>query len=210
MLTTDLRRDYIRTWLARTDQLDMERLESAFTELEDLAAAEHAEDMGYKVRKDRLPTFGSTLHFEREADLRYRGQEHTVQIPIPSGTMTAHLLREVESRFHKAHKRQYSFQLSSPVELVNLHVLAFGLVHKPGRHRLKPSTVTPSPRGSRSVWLEEEGRVTTPVYRRSDLRPGDELEGPALVEELASVTLLYSEMRLTVEPSGELVLHTGI
>ncbi len=207
MLTTDLRRDYIRTWLARTDQIEPDHLEEAFSDLENLATAEYIEDMGDGDRPLGAPD--STLRFEREADMRYRGQEHTVHVPISVGRTSEERLREVEEQFHQAHNRQYSFRLTSPIEFVNLHVLAFGLVHKPRRRELAPSAGLPLRHSTRSVWFEEEGQMDTPVFRRADLGPGDEIEGPALVEEPASVTLVYPGMRLSLEPSGELVLDTG-
>jgi N-methylhydantoinase A len=207
MLSTDLRRDYIRTWLSRTDLIDAWRLEAAFSEIEDLATAEYVEDVGSVGGEDRSVQF---LRFEREADMRYRGQEHTVHVSITGERVTEQTLRDVEERFHAAHKRQYSFRLSSPIEFVNLHVVAFGIVKKPPRRKLQPSTARPSPHSTRSVWLEDEGRVSAPVYRRSSLGPRNEIDGPALVEEPASVTVVYPGMRLNVEPSGELVVDTGI
>jgi N-methylhydantoinase A len=209
MLTTDLRRDYIRTWLARTDQIEPDHLEEAFSDLENLATAEYIEDMETGDGDRPLGASDSTLRFEREADMRYRGQEHTVHVPISVGRTSAERLREVEEQFHQAHNRQYSFRLTSPIEFVNLHVLAFGLVHKPRRRELAPSAGLPLCHSTRSVWFEEDGQMDTPVFRRADLGPGDEIEGPALVEEAASVTLVYPGMRLSLEPSGELVVDTG-
>ena len=71
------------------------------------------------------------LGFNRYADMRYLGQEHTVKVPFPAGETEMEELSEAARRFHEAHEREYAFRLDSPVEIVNYHLAAYGAVQKP-------------------------------------------------------------------------------
>ena len=61
----------------------------------------------------------------RSVDARYRGQEHTVRVPVAGGPISAAVL---EADFHELHRRTYTFDLEgdSAVELVTFHVSAHG------------------------------------------------------------------------------------
>jgi N-methylhydantoinase A len=201
MLTTDVRRDYIRTLVMRTDQVAPSDIERAFAELEEMAMDEAAED-GFPARQVRL---------ERSADMRYRGQEHTVHVLVPGGALDGAALQALEERFHNAHQRHYTFRLDSPIEIVNLHLVAFGRVPKPSsprfestnRRQVKPVFAT------RPVWFEDEGTCDAAVHQRAGLTPGVCLEGPAIIEESAATTVLYPGMTLTVDALGNLLIATG-
>src|SRR5439155_356253 len=67
----------------------------------------------------------ASIRCERSADMRYRGQEHTVRVPIPAGTVSA---AEIEAEFHGLHRQKYTFDLEGDaVEIVTCHVSAFGV-----------------------------------------------------------------------------------
>jgi N-methylhydantoinase A len=56
---------------------------------------------------------------------------------------------------------------------------------------------------------ERHGFVDTPVYRRAELGPGTKFDGPAIIEEPASTTVMLPNDRVEVAPSGELVIRIG-
>jgi N-methylhydantoinase A len=82
MLMTDLRRDYIRTLITRTDQVEPERLNNIFGDMEHQALNEMAAE-GVKEHD---------MTFQRFADMRYMGQEHTVKVPLPGSQITAEVM----------------------------------------------------------------------------------------------------------------------
>jgi N-methylhydantoinase A len=51
--------------------------------------------------------------------------------------------------------------------------------------------------------------VTTPIYRRAELRPGQTIAGPAVVDQFDSTTVLYPGDRLSVDLSGNLLVRVG-
>ena len=61
----------------------------------------------------------------------------------------------------------------------------------------------------REVWLDAEGPIDCPIYRRETLTPGAVIDGPAVIEEPDSTTLVFRGDRLAVHPSGVLVLTIG-
>ncbi|MBI2358353.1 MAG: hypothetical protein HYV04_05530 [Deltaproteobacteria bacterium] len=63
-------------------------------------------------------------------------------------------------------------------------------------------------RGSRQAYMGERyGFVDASVYHRSELAPGVSVDGPAIIEEAASTTVVLPGDRVTVAPSGELILR---
>jgi N-methylhydantoinase A len=196
MLLSDLRRDYIRTRVTRLDSAPPADVDAHFAQLEAQAADEFAKD---DVGDDRLL-------LQRFADMRYLGQEHTVRVPFPSGKVDAETFRVVIERFHETHEREYTYRLTSLVELVNYHVVAFGLVPKPELAKLPATGRKPggAMRGKRTVDFDTHGNHTAAIYERSRLEPGMEIDGPAIVEEPATTIVVFPGQQATVDDYGNL------
>jgi N-methylhydantoinase A len=199
MLLSDLRRDYIRTRVTRLDSAPPADVQALFAELETLAGREFAVD---GVGDDRLV-------LQRFADMRYLGQEHTVRVPFPSGTVDAEAFGVAVERFHETHEREYTYRLPSLVELVNYHVVAFGLVPKPELAKLSTTGRRPSDamRGKRTVDFDTNGVHATAIYERNRLEPGMEIDGPAIVEEPATTIVVFPGQKAMVDDYGNLRIH---
>jgi len=194
MLMTDLRNDYIRTRVVRTDQIDPAELSDIFTEMEREATEDLAAE---KVGQAQMV-------FQRFADMRYLGQEHTVKVPIPSGRLADGDMLEINECFHQLHEHAYTFRLESSVELVNFHLTAVGQVRKPKITRLNSDEVRSIERaykGDRHV-IFDSGFVRTPTYERALLPVGAMLSGPLIVEEPAATTVVFPGQRLSVDEYG--------
>ena len=142
----------------------------------------------------------------RSADLRYVGQNYELEVPLPAGDLDA-AWDALLARFADDHERQYGFSLpGEAVELINLRIAA-----------LRPDVPVPlvadrhedAEPASRPVWFGAEAPVECPIHRRETLRPGTELEGPAVIEDPDSTTLVFPGDRLVVHESGVLVLTVG-
>src|SRR5690606_27621511 len=109
-------------------------------------------------------------------------------------------------RFHRAHEREYTFRLEAVVEVVNVHLVAYSLVEKPGLHEepLGEPDASSACTGMRDVDMDGTRPVPTVIYDRSLLRSGMRAAGPALVEESATVTLVPSGAVLSVDRFGGL------
>lgn len=194
MLMTDLRRDYIRTLITRTDQVEPQRLNGIYSEMERQALQEMAAE-GVKE---------SDMTFQRFADMRYMGQEHTVKVPLPSGQITAEAMPDINERFHTLHEQTYTFRLETPVELVNYHITALGHVKQPEIRRLDGGTgdLSSAQKETRRVNFDELGFHETAIYERDLLPVGISLRGPAVVEEPASTTVVFPDQQLTRDEYG--------
>lgn len=201
MLATDLRVDLVRTRIVRTDQIDSDSVMVMMTELEESACDSLARE-GIDQRQV------VTQHF---ADMRYRGQEHTVKVPLPAGPLHPESLAEITARFHQLHEQHYAFRLeSSAIEFVNFHLTAFGMVDKP-----KPGAIAragdamPTAKGIRPVHFDRLGWEESRIYERDRLGAGAHVEGPAIVEEPAASTVLFPGDRLVVDDYGNLIIAVG-
>jgi N-methylhydantoinase A len=201
MLMSDLRHDLVRTWVARSREAPLAELTAIWRELEaemvDLFAAE-------RVAEDRVV-------FARSADMRYAGQEHTVNVPAPSGELDQAAHDELERAFHELHEQLYTFRQESPIEFVNFRVAGFVTVAKPELARIGSNgSIDGALKGMRDVDYDELGRHESKIYERSRLGDGASLDGPAVVEEPAASTVVFPGQTLRVDEYGNLVIETGI
>jgi N-methylhydantoinase A len=195
MLMTDPMQDFIQTALTPAEPESQERIASILGGME-VEARQFFADAGYD---------GGQVTIERYGDMRYHGQEHTLQVPFPADPVDVNGVNEA---FHALHERAYTFRLESPTEIVNFHLVARVATPKPS---LTGAVMTGSGRakGRRLVDFDESGRLETTIYERADLIPGEPVEGPAVIEEPASTTVIYPGQRVTLDSIGNLRIETG-
>lgn len=193
MLMTDPRLDLGRTRIVSLAELGDAELEAVFAELEQEAERRLAPN------GDRV----TALEHVRSADMRYRGQEHAVRVPVPPGAG----IEEVEARFHTEHERAYTFQLpGAPCELVTFHLATYLRLPRPAFAAARDRGAA-RPKGRRVVDFDVDGVHEAPVFERDELPPGFTTEGPAIVEEPSSTTLVHPRQTLEVDTAGNLVIH---
>jgi N-methylhydantoinase A len=201
MLMTDLRVDYIRTMISRTDQVDLGRINSLYDEMEQQARQ--------RLLAERVAH--ADIQIQRYADMRYLGQEHTVKVPVPAGRITPESIQQVNNAFHGLHEHTYTFRLESPIELVNYHLTAIGLVSKAeiGTVSNQGTGLSRAKKDTRKVIFDDFGAVNTAIYER-DLLPIDRvIEGPTVIEEPASVTVVYPDQQVYRDRYGFLHIETA-
>ena len=135
---------------------------------------------------------------ERAADMRYVGPEHAVTVELP-GEFFANKDRDaIKRRFDEVHAIRYGTSAPrEPADLVSLRNTVLGTMRKPPR------------RTNKDVYFRNEGFVSTPVFRRANLRSGNRVKGPALIEEHASTTVVQPGDVLTVDGFGNLQILIG-
>ena len=133
-------------------------------------------------------------------DLRYRGQSHETTVACHPGESEATLL----ARFHEAHRRRNGFDRpGDPVEVVTVRAEATAPAALRWEDIPPPTSGGESRRGTRAV-LTAAGAVEAGVWRRGGLRSGDEILGPAVIEEDEATTYLGPGERAVVHESGAL------
>ncbi len=203
LLTVDLRNDYVVTAVQRDDRLDLEQVNALFATLEDRAANALLRE-GFASERMLLA---------RSADLRYFGQASEVRVDVPRGALDRSLADVAVRRFHDRHAQTYGYsyhdsQQLQAVEWVNLRVTGVGPIARPPiQPAARPFTdgIERARKGCRQAVFAEH--VETPIYRRERLQPGDRIEGPAIVEEFGSTTVVQPGLQAGVDTYGNLLLE---
>src|SRR6185312_6389776 len=113
----------------------------------------------------------------------------------------------IRSAFDALYEQRYAHHSpEEPVELVNVRLAAIGQRPRLAFPRLEPGAA-PVPEMRRAVHLGGKAAVPCPVYRRPTLAAGARIDGPAIVQEHGTTTVLYAGDRCAVVPSGELIIE---
>ena len=197
MLMSDIRRDYIRTNVLTLSNDQKEIIVSTFSEIKNEAILNFKTD---NYQQDEMK-------FTYYADLRYAGQEHYVKVPLVNFSKDTSL-ETIITHFHKEHKKHYSFQLEAPVELVNFHLVAEVEVEKPDFPKMKITgkKVEEAIFDNREVDFDDLGKHNTPFYHRELLEPKMTLNGPAIIAEKATTTVVTPIHMVKVDMYGNLIL----
>ena len=195
MLLADARRGASRTVLLSVEDGSMPAVLSEFSGLDAQLSAE----LGAET--------GSAISIRRSVELRYRGQTHSVEVPFDGVGSGA----ELKARFLTGYKARYGHvDPTNAVELVGVRSTASAALMGPDVERLNPAagaSGTPRP-AHRPVYFSDIGRaVETVVYRRATLPIGFVANGPALIEEYGSTTLVGPRDRFEVGRLGEIRIH---
>jgi N-methylhydantoinase A len=202
MMMVDVVYDFAQTQVTNMEQADTDALETAYAGLEEQGRAALAGD-------DFAP---QDCRFIRWAEMRYDGQEHTVKIALPKEGLRAEDLPGIAQAFGDAHELQYGHRMTDSVQIVTLRVRAAGVLSRPHIAKQEPGIgdVSRARKGSRSVYQAGENSfIDYTVYDRFKLGAGDQIAGPAIVEEPSSTTMLHRGDQLRVGEYGELVIAIG-
>ena len=200
LVEVDLRNDYVRTCIARIDEIPPEDIESRFVEM--------IEEANSALENEDVPE--ASRSFERSADFRYYGEGQEMTVDFPVGGTIADLLEGAERRFHEAYLAQFGFNYRdrTPVEVVNLRITSVGRLERaPARETPSGRGIETARTGARPVYFAPMGFADTPIHARERLGTGDVLEGPAIVEDYGSTTVVPPRGRCELDPWGNLRIH---
>jgi N-methylhydantoinase A len=197
LLGADLSTERSRTWLMAAEVADFARIDAILAEL----ARAGLEDLG----ADR-----ARVEVRPAVDMRYVGQAHELTVDAPADRpVDPGWLDELETRFRDRYRSVYGSAHEGPVELVSFRARVVLPVARaaPGGDSELPRRSDPRV-GERPAWSAAcAGFVTTSVYDRSLLRPGDSVSGPAILEEPDATVLVPDGWDATVVEGSSLVLQ---
>lgn len=200
MLVADLRHNYVRTWRTSADALDGGALLALFREM----AAEAEATLRGEGADPREITYG------RSVDVRYVGQEYTLDVPLDDTCPGADAAAPVAlvQRFHALHDRLYGHSApDQSCEVVNVRLAAVGRRPKVTLPTLEGASGAACPTHEGSVFFHETGGwVPTGFYLRETLAAGQRLAGPAVVEEPGATTVVPPGFCMEVRSDGSLVI----
>lgn len=204
MLFSDLRYDFVRTWPMRLATVPFKEMQTIYNEL----IAEGKEALA-KAHAGKLP-----VKIALSADMRYVGQEHAVTISLPNELIKKQDRGGIKQRFDDDHLLRYgTCAPSEAAEIVSLRATVSGEMKAPPLEKIARGSAAPvndAVLGTRMVSFDNRAKpVRTKLYRRDNLKAGNRIKGPALIEEHASTTTVFPSDTLVVDQFGNLVITIG-
>lgn len=201
LLMTDLRTDYSATQIMLLDDATPDMLRGVFDGLR--AQAEiwfNAEAIAPEARNVTL-----------RVDMRYAGQNYEIATDLPTEEITANSLVALKDSFLAHHQRLYGFVAEGDaIQMVTYRLQATGSVPKADHPKFPHAGPDASAAltGSRPVWMRDAGGfVETPIFARDLLLPGNVIQGPAIIDQLDTTTVVPPDMVATVDPYKTLILE---
>jgi len=192
MLQTDIRHDVSQTFYRRLEGLPMADVEHVFKLLE---------GQGREILHGEGMADGQ-IHFLRTADMRYVGQEYSVNVAADGATELA----GISQSFHEAHRTRYGHATpDAPVEFVNLRVAAIGRLDREAAGFTAPEKGEDPMMGVRDTIFDGKAVPTTILLRRR-LGPGATYSGPLVVEEDTATTVVPPGYRIEVDALGNILI----
>lgn len=178
MLLADARIDTSKTFTGILNEKSVPEMAQVYSAMEQEAA------------KDLAKEFGTgEVFFEHHAEMRYRGQRHNIKVPV-SGLKTA---EDIRAAFERDYKRRYGHaDAKAPAEFQALHLSAFARLKQPDVARLPRAAAKAQAPRTRKVYIGNAGGwVDAKIYHRDALELGFKADGPAVIEEYGSTTVVW-------------------
>lgn len=198
MLMSDLKHNFVRTYSSRLDEIDVQKFQSLFKDMQD-----EAEGL---LRKELIPE--ENVEHVYSLDMRYVKQYHEVNVEIARKELESGDMSLVKKKFQSEHNRLFGYSLEeqgTPIELINLRLLSIGRTGKSKFLEEDFAGEDPSPalKKRRPVYLPSERDFSEiPVYNGHLLKHGNRIEGPAIIEQINTTTFVSPEYNVICDPYG--------
>ena len=201
LVMADIRHDFVQTRVMSGKAISLETLKPLYDDLEKLGRM--------ALESDGVPAAEQLV--VRTADVRYVGQAYEINVALPEGPITADSITEMTKRFHAMHDQLYAHNHpAKDVEFVSGRLTAIGSMSAPPISRRKSNGTTAKAHTTRRVYFEEAADyVDTPVFDRDVLAPGARFDGPAIVTQLDTTTIVHPGQDATVDEHANLLISTG-
>lgn len=201
LLATDLRHEQVRTYMRRHDDADPADIDRHFSEMADAMTALLGSE-GVESSKRQIV---------RQIDMCYVGQSYALRVPLSEWSGEDRLARAVAA-FHELHLETYGHcNCNEAVHLMSLRTLGVGLVDRPRFREIvgRDGSADRALKSPRDVFFRETGApARVPIYDRARLARGDSFEGPAIIEQMDTTTVVPPGARVDVDRFGNLIVTT--
>jgi N-methylhydantoinase A len=198
-MTADVKSDYVRTLHRRLSSTSGKLLAAECAELSARARR--------WLSEEAPAVLASAVVYS--ADLRYVGQAFQIAVPLDPAWLEDLTTDRLRAAFHELHERLYAHaDRGADVELIDLRATITGTMPKP-ELRPVPAALGPAVPTSRRPIHYRHQRYEAAVYHRPGLLAGQHLDGPAIVEQEDTTTLVPAGFRASVDPYGNLVIEAA-
>ncbi|MFA7279229.1 MAG: hydantoinase/oxoprolinase family protein [Sterolibacterium sp.] len=203
MLMSELKHDFVRTFVSRLETLDWGKLATVIDEM--------AREGARQLAEERIPE--AQRRFEVKLDCRYIKQYHEVSFLVDRDLIVRHDVAAITRAFHAEHNRLYGYSLEqegSPVEIINVRVQAIGLTERPA-YKEKPwagADASAALKGKRNVYIPEtQSFASIPIFDGHRLGYGNCIVGPAIVEQETTAIFVSASYDCAVDVYGSFALY---
>ena len=198
MLTMDITHTFARTYARSMNAINIDELAKIYGEMEKSARS--------MLEEEGIPD--EAIRFVRSVDMRYEGQGHYVEVPVPEGVLGSVARQTIIDSFHSLHKVKYGHQMEAPPETVNVRMRAIGKIKdipvkkNPEVRKVSKSALkTPRKIYSKGAFAEWQ------IFDRSKLVSGNSVRGPAIVEEPHHITVVMPGQTMKVDRYRNLIIN---
>jgi N-methylhydantoinase A len=199
LLVGDIKHDFVQALIGSLASLDLEDVYRIFKTFEDrgreLLAAEGIAD--------------GDMDFVGRFDMRYQGQSYELTVDDPDTDSDPRAA--LADAFVLQHERVYGYaSQEEPMEVVNVRMTAIGRIRRPKLRQLERGDADPAQacKGRRPVYFKEAGGICDcPIYDRYALLDGNQIPGPAIVEEYDSTVVIHPGYSASVDQAGNILIE---
>lgn len=202
LLVSDLKEDFVTSRRFALNAGGLTILASALEELNTKA-------MNW-FESEKTPTNGRQVQLV--VDARYVGQNFELAVPVATAaSLTSRDVPDVptvRTAFCQAHDQAYGYASETdPIEIVNVRLTASASLHKfEDKASLDGDPGKPQVRDVRPVFFDDETPVETRIFDRAEMRPGQKIAGPAVLEQMDTTTPVYPDDMAEMTPDGHLII----
>jgi N-methylhydantoinase A len=203
MLMSDLQHNFVQTYVSLLEKINLKKFRGLFETMENggitLLKSEH-------IMKHQI-------EFIYSIDMRYVKQYHEVNVTVSREEIMKGDYRSIAKKFHPEHNRLYGYSLEevgTPIEVINLRLKCIGKTEKPKFSKMRYRGPDPSEafKKRRKIYLPTKKKFqTVPVFDGGKLRYGNEIEGPAIIEQVNTTTFVGPEFSVISDAYGSFTMY---
>ncbi len=203
MLMSDLKHDFVKSYVTQMDLADTNKFKNYFKEMK---------DEGMKLLKSE-GIDEKNMKFIYQLDLRYVRQYHEVTVEVTEEDVLNANWDSIAKKFHPQHNKLFGYSLEeegTPIEIINLRLICIGDTDKPKFQKMEYKGENPEKafKRTRKVFLpvEQEFREVN-VFDAMKLEYGNKIEGPAILEQDNTTTFVTPEYNVIVDMYGNYTIY---
>ena len=202
MLMSELKHDFVRTFVARLEAIDWAKLTAMIDEMSADGTRQLVEE---RISEERR-------RYEVRFDCRYIKQYHEVSFTVPRELIDARDTVAIAAAFNDEHNRLYGYSLQAektPIEIINVRVQAIGITDKPTyrQEAWAGTDASKALKGKRSMYIPETKSFReTPVYDGHKMGFGNRITGPAMIEQVTTAIFVSDSYDCAVDALGSFVI----
>ena len=191
--------DYVRSYVARIEQIDWDHLNALFANME-------ADAKAMLVEAGAKP---DEISFQRTSDMRHVGQGFEVSVPVQNCTLDENQTQSLRTNFFNTYRSLFERTVTDvPIEAMSWRLAASAPIPKVALNfRVRDLIEGEKMKGQRKVYFPETGFAPCDAYDRYVLVEGDVIEGPAIIEERESTTVMPPGTQASVDSSLNLIIE---